>query len=74
VTGLLDELRADQDPRSQCRFCAWLKERTAPERDEWAKAMSDRSYTQASLFRAARKRGYAAGLGSIEGHRRSAHA
>jgi hypothetical protein len=73
LTGLRDELLADQDPRTQCRFCMWLVARTEKERDEWAAVMADRSFTHASLFRAAKKRGYGSGSGSVEGHRNSGH-
>jgi len=73
MATLIDELKADQDPRSQCRVCHWLAERPAPERAEWAAAMLDRSFTHASLFRAAKRRGYGAGSGSVETHRNGEH-
>lgn len=73
VTTLIEELKADQDPRSQCRFCTWLVTQPEKERNEWAEAGPDRSYTHASLFRAARKRGFTGGEGSIEGHRKGLH-
>ncbi|MBA3875559.1 MAG: hypothetical protein C0498_01260 [Anaerolinea sp.] len=72
--GLIDELRADQDPRAQCKFCAWLAGRPNGERAEWADAVGDRSFTHMSLVRAARKRGYAGGPGSVESHRKNSHA
>lgn len=72
MTSLLDELKADQDPR-QCRFCVWLESLSVKDRSEWATAMADRSYTNTSLFRAAKKRGYPFGGGSLETHRKNGH-
>ena len=73
MTTLIEELRADQSPRTQCRFCGWLAERSKPERDEWAAAMLDKSYTHASLFRAAQRRGFMNAQGSVETHRTGGH-
>ncbi|MFH1104113.1 MAG: hypothetical protein V1757_04085 [Actinomycetota bacterium] len=71
--NLLEELKADQDPRSQCRLCTWLQTLTEADRKEWASAMLDRSFTHASIFRAAQRRGYGAGKGTVESHRASGH-
>lgn len=71
--SLLEELRADQDPRTQCRFCVWLETRTKTEQAEWAEACGDRAFTHASIFRAAQKRGYTNGKGSVESHRAGGH-
>ena len=71
MTSLIEELRADQDPRTSCRFCVWLAGRSAAERAEWAAAMVDRSFTNTSIFRAAKKRGYAGSNGSPESHRKN---
>jgi len=73
VTNLIDELRADQDPRMQCRLCTWLESRPEGERKEWTAVMADRSFTHASIFRAAQRRGYGAGKGTVETHRGSGH-
>jgi len=73
MANLIEELRADQDPRSQCRLCAWLTDRPKAEKDEWAAVMLDRSFTHASIFRAAQRRGYASGKGTVETHRGSGH-
>jgi hypothetical protein len=73
MTTLLDELKADQDPRTQCRLCTWLAARSEAERKEWAAVMADRSFTHASIFRAAQRRGYNAGKGTIETHRGNGH-
>lgn len=73
MTTLIDEIRADQDPRTVCRFCAWLTDRTKGEQAEWASAMTDRSFTHSSLFRAAKKRGYPNGSSAVETHRKNAH-
>jgi hypothetical protein len=73
VTTLVEELKADQDPRTQCRLCVWLESRTESERKEWAAVMADRSFTHASIFRAAQRRGYNAGKGTIETHRGNGH-
>lgn len=69
---LLEELRSDQDPRSQCAFCAWLRVRSKAEQTEWAEAMTDRSFTTTSLVRAARKREFTRGS-AIESHRKNGH-
>lgn len=73
MTTLIDELRADQGKPTQCGFCLWLAGRTDAERKEWAVAAADRSFTHSSIFRAAKKRGYPAGLSSVETHRKNGH-
>ena len=70
---LIDELRADQGKPTQCALCIWLGTRTDPERKEWAAVTVDRSFTHASVFRAAKKRGYTGGTSSIETHRKNEH-
>ena len=70
MTTLIEELKADQDSRASCRFCAWLDDRTKAERAEWVEALKDRSFTNTSLFRAAKKRGYNGSDGSLENHRK----
>lgn len=74
MTSLLDELKADQDPRLQCRFCVWLESLSPKDRHEWATAMADRSFTNTSLLRASKKRGYPHGEGSLVTHRKNGHA
>lgn len=69
--ALIEELKADQDPRTSCRFCTWLATRPPAERTEWAVAMADRSFTNTSIFRAAKKRGYNGSSGSPESHRKN---
>jgi len=73
MTTLIDELKADQDPRTQCRLCVWLASRPEAECKEWAAVMIDRSFTHASIFRAAQRRGYNAGKGTVETHRGNGH-
>ncbi len=73
TVSLIDELKADQDPRSQCKFCVWLETRTKGEQAEWAAAMLDRSFTDTSIYRAAQKRGYTGSDGSPAGHRKKRH-
>jgi hypothetical protein len=45
VPTLIEELKADQDPRTQCRLCTWISSRPEAERKEWAAVMTDRSFT-----------------------------
>jgi len=71
--SLIDELKADQDPRSQCKFCVWLESRPKAEQVEWAVAMLDRSFTNTSIYRAAQKRGYSGSDGSPSSHRQKRH-
>lgn len=68
--SLIAELKADQDPRAQCKFCVWLDGRPAAEQAEWAIAMQDRSFTNTSIYRAARLRGYGGSGGAPEAHRK----
>jgi hypothetical protein len=75
MSGLLDALRQDQDPRrGACHFCEWLRSRPAAEQKEWREALADRSFTTASLIRQALKRGYAGGRSTPETHRKNDHA
>lgn len=73
MTSLIDELRADQGRPTQCVLCAWLAQMPAAERAEWAVVAADRSFTIASLYRAAKKRGFPSGPASIENHRKREH-
>jgi hypothetical protein len=73
VTTLIDELRSDQGKPNTCALCAWLQTLTDADRKEWSEALGDRSFTHTSILRAARKRGYAHGVTSIEGHRKGLH-
>lgn len=67
-SSLADEIRADQDPRVQCRFCTWLSGLDPKARAEWVPVTEDRSFTKASIFRVAQRHGYMAGRSSVESH------
>lgn len=73
MTSLADELRADQDPRSQCRLCRWIETLKSHEQAEWDVALADRSYTHTSIYRALARRESGVGKGTIENHRANRH-
>lgn len=73
MPSLLDELRADQDPRAQCRVCRWIESLKPAEQAEWDAAMSDRSFTHASIYRALSRRESGCGRSGVESHRTSKH-
>lgn len=72
-TSLLDEIKADQNPRSQCKACVYIESLPPKEQAEWDKAMSDRSFTSTSVHRALTRRNVGVGKGSVESHRSNRH-
>lgn len=78
MTGLIEELMADQDPRAQCRLCSWIESLPEADQKEWDKALSWRvgskfRFTHTSIQRALQAREAGVGKGSIENHRASGH-
>lgn len=73
MTSLADELKADQDPRTQCRVCTWIETLDEALQEEWDRASADRSYTHASFYRALMRRDVKISKGSVENHRSNRH-
>ena len=72
VGDLLAELRADQQtPGVGCATCKFIARQ--PDAKAWWAATMDRSFTLASLSRAAAKRGAKIGDAAFRGHRQKGH-
>lgn len=70
---LLDELRADGAKRSSCAACDWLDSRSPDERAEWQQAMSDKSISAPTIWRAMVKRGFTLTDYAVKRHRSNEH-
>lgn len=78
MPSIIEEIIADQDPRSQCRLCAWLASRPTSEQKEWDEALNTRvgprfRFTHTSVHRALQKHGATVGKSSLENHRSNGH-
>lgn len=71
MDDLIEELRADQSQGGQfCKFCKWVETRPGEEQAKWEQAFLDRSFSRASLLRAAQRRGFPHKEQSIETHQK----
>lgn len=58
---------------NQCQTCLWLATLDPEEAAKWDANMAKSAVAHSAIFRAAKKRGFPRGEGSIEGHRKNLH-
>lgn len=72
--SLVEELKADQDPRSgRCKVCNLLRKLSKQEQAEWSAAFDDRAFTTSSLARAIMRRDKTVGVAAVDNHRKRGH-
>jgi hypothetical protein len=56
-----------------CQTCLWLSTLDPTEAAKWDANLARKDVPHSAIFRAAKKRGFPRGEGSIEGHRKNLH-